>query len=64
MQIGKENGVVPGSLAVRLAAVARLRNLVVYEYWDVDDERVFLYCREGIGDLKSFVLHIASFLEK
>lgn len=57
-----EKGVIPLDLAFRLAAMARLRNLLVHRYWDVDDERVFSYCAEGIGDLKSFVGHVASFV--
>jgi len=62
-QAMERGGIMSKDLAFRLAAMARLRNLLVHRYWDVDDSRVFLYSREGIGDLRSFVESVARFLE-
>ena len=61
-QIMGEEGVLDEGLASKLAAMARLRNLLVHRYWDVDDSRVFLYCREGVKDLRCFVSSVARFL--
>ena len=58
-----EKGILHESLALKLAAMTRLRSLLVHRYWDVDDSRVFLCCREGVKDLRRFVSSVACFLE-
>ena len=57
-----DKGVISNELGTRLAAMARLRNLVVHRYWDVDDARIFVYCREGVKDLREFVKNVAAFV--
>lgn len=41
---------------------ARLRNLLVHQYADVDDVRVARIIRTRLGDLDGFVASIAAFL--
>jgi len=47
-------GFVPASSAPSLAMMARFRNLLVYEYLAVEDERVAEVLRSSLGDLEAF----------
>lgn len=47
-------------LAGRLAAMARLRNLLVHGYGRVDDRRVHRILREDLGDLDAFLAAVSS----
>lgn len=42
-------------LATRLAALARLRNLLVHGYGRVDDQRLHQLLRQDLGDLEAFL---------
>ncbi|MEM4805984.1 MAG: DUF86 domain-containing protein [Thermofilaceae archaeon] len=57
-------GVLPESLALRLASAARLRNLLVHRYWDIDDEKVYESAKEGLGDFEGFIDAVRRFLER
>lgn len=46
--------IVDASLAERLQAMARFRNLLVHEYARVDDARVHGFIREDLEDLERF----------
>jgi len=48
-------GVINASLAERLKAMARFRNLLLYRCWEVDDQRVLTIARSDLGDLERFV---------
>lgn len=50
-----EVGVVDTALAGRLAAMARLRNLLVHGYGRVDDRRLHQILRDSLGDLDAFL---------
>lgn len=39
--------VIPEDLAYRLAAAARLRNLLVHRYWAIDDEKIYVSVKKG-----------------
>ncbi|HID89047.1 MAG TPA: DUF86 domain-containing protein [Anaerolineae bacterium] len=49
-----EMGILPADLAESLRRMARLRNLLVHLYWEVDDRRVYYILQESLGDLTSF----------
>jgi len=55
-------GLLPQELAVRLGAMARLRNLVVHIYGEVDDARFLHTLREDLGDVDAYVQAIAGLL--
>jgi len=57
-------GGLPESLALRLASAARLRNLLVHRYWDIDDEKVYESVKEGLGDFEGFIDAVRRFLER
>ncbi len=58
-----EVGIVRRELGDRLAALARLRNLIVHRYWEVDDLRIYNEARIGgiaiaeaaISDLRAWL---------
>ncbi len=54
-QLLGELGIVDASLATRLAAMARLRNLLVHGYGRVDDRRLHQVLRQDLDDLEAFL---------
>jgi len=56
-------GIVEAALAARLAAMARLRNLLVHGYGRVDDERLHKIIREDLGDLDDFLKAVSAYIE-
>jgi uncharacterized protein YutE (UPF0331/DUF86 family) len=58
-----EMGIVPRDLAARLAAAARLRNLLVHRYWAIDDRRVYESVREGLRGFEEFAKLVRKVLE-
>lgn len=57
-----EAGHIPSELAERLAAAARLRNLLVHMYLDVDDHQVF-EALSRLDDLRDFAAATQSLLD-
>jgi uncharacterized protein YutE (UPF0331/DUF86 family) len=55
-------GVIPGDLSARLRQMARVRNLLVHVYWDVDYERVFDVLDGDLADLLTFSRTVAGLL--
>lgn len=58
-----ERRAIPKDLAERLASAARLRNLLVHRYWEIDDERVYTSVKLGLKDFEEFVKHVGKFVE-
>lgn len=52
-------GIIDRPLALRLAALGRLRNLLVQGYGRVDDRRLHAHLVEGLGDLDRFLAAVA-----
>lgn len=48
MLLAGEKGVVPYNVAVELAKLASLRNILVHRYWRVDDGRLYRETRKGL----------------
>jgi len=59
-----QKGIIPSHLASNLASSARLRNLLVHRYWEIDDEKVFKSLEENLGDFEKFITHIRRFMER
>ncbi|WP_456366802.1 type VII toxin-antitoxin system HepT family RNase toxin [Thermococcus sp.] len=57
-------GVIERELGERLSEMAKFRNLLVHQYWRVDDERVFRIMKEDISDLEEFIESVVRYLEK
>lgn len=47
-------GLIPAGLARNLVAAARLRNLLVHRYWEIDDRLVYESARSGSRDFEEF----------
>ncbi len=59
-----EVGILPSSLASRLAGMVKFRNVLVHLYLEVDLDKVYKYIQEDLGDLELFVQHVTMFLER
>ena len=57
-----ERGLLPKELASRLAAAARLRNLLVHRYWSISDLRVYESVKEGLSDFNEFISHVKALM--
>jgi uncharacterized protein YutE (UPF0331/DUF86 family) len=55
-----EEGVLSSSKEESYRAMAAFRNRLVHLYWDVDDERVYDYLGDSVGDMESFARSIAA----
>jgi len=45
-----------------LRNMARFRNRLVHIYWEVDDKQVYKIMQSNLGDFKTFLNSISSFL--
>jgi uncharacterized protein YutE (UPF0331/DUF86 family) len=61
-RLGERKAIAEG-LAERLASAARLRNLLVYRYWEIDDRRIYSSIEEGVEDFEAFKRDVRSFME-
>ncbi len=57
-----QRGILDASLAGRLQAMARFRNLLVHRYWQVDDRQVLRIAREEVTDLLEFLRQVGEYL--
>lgn len=56
-----EFGVVPDAFArEKLVPMAKLRNLLVHHYADIDAKRIYSVVRNYLGDIEEFLKHIKS----
>jgi uncharacterized protein YutE (UPF0331/DUF86 family) len=49
-----ERSILEPGLRDALRAMARFGNRLVHLYWDVDDERVYEFLQEALGDIERF----------
>ncbi len=59
-----ENSIITSPLANKLRRLADLRNSLIHRYWIINDEELFIVCKENINDLKDFVSQIDDFTAK
>ncbi len=57
-------GLITESLALALAGAARLRNLLVHRYWDINDEQLYLSAKTGGADFLASVDKVRIILEE
>jgi len=57
-----KNKVIPQSLARTLTGMAGVRNVLVHEYLDVDQERLYAIISRNLGDFEKFVKVISKLL--
>ncbi len=61
-RIMAENGILSKSLALKMASMAKFRNLLVHQYGRVDDGAVYRIIKTDVGDIIGFADEIKSFL--
>ena len=49
-----EKGLISPELGDRLAAAARLRNILVHRYWTIDDEKIYESAKQGTKNFTTF----------
>lgn len=54
--------ILPKELAESLKLAARFRNILVHNYTDLNQEKVFDHFQNDLGDLKFFLKYIAKYL--
>ena len=60
----KEEGVIEKELAVKLEDMARLRNLLVHRYGEIDNRRVLEIIKHNLKDIEEFQKEIEEFIKK
>lgn len=63
-RILREEGVLEEVLAQRLEDMARFRNMLVYRYGEVDDERVLEFIQHSLGDVVEYMRQIQRFVNE
>jgi len=61
-RILEENGVIPSELSERLIDLAKLRNVLVQEYINLDHERVYERMQKDTLTIEEFIDHVKRFL--
>jgi len=55
---------ISNTLGEKLVAVARLRNLLIHRYWEIDDEKVYNEAKKGLRDFIEFTDLIERWLKR
>ncbi len=59
-----EAGMLTADLANRLKGSGGMRNILVHEYMDIDDEKVYKALPVALSDFKEYIRQVDDFLEK
>jgi len=55
-------GIIPKSLATHFKKATGLRNLLVHQYWAIDDKKMYSDIGKGIKNFKEFINSITAYL--
>jgi uncharacterized protein YutE (UPF0331/DUF86 family) len=58
-----EVSLIPEELALKLVGLAKLRNLLVHRYWEVDDKLLLEEVKANKGDLEAFVVEMEKLMQ-
>jgi len=59
-----QQGVLEGDLVGRLLEMVKFRNMLVHIYWKIENDRLYKYLRENLGDFEAFKEAIRKYLKK
>jgi len=59
-----ETGMLTAELANRLKGSGGMRNILVHEYLDIDDEKVYKALPIALSDFKEYIRQVDNFLDK
>jgi uncharacterized protein YutE (UPF0331/DUF86 family) len=64
IKLMSQEGVVEGDLVGRLVEMVKFRNMLVHLYWKIENDRLYQYLRENLGDFEAFKEAIRKYLKK
>ena len=59
-----EVGLIKRELASKIKGAGGMRNIIVHEYMDIDDEKVYKTLTLAIADFKEYIKQVDDFLDK
>jgi uncharacterized protein YutE (UPF0331/DUF86 family) len=60
-----DHGIIDKDLSIRLGKMARFRNLLVHQYWEIDYSRMYeIICGVDLEDFEEFVRQIEKLIQK
>jgi uncharacterized protein YutE (UPF0331/DUF86 family) len=64
IKLMSQQGVLEGDLVGRLLEMVKFRNMLVHIYWKIENERLYKYLKENLGDFEAFKEAIRKYLKK
>lgn len=64
IKLMSQEGVLEGDLVGRLVEMVKFRNMLVHLYWKIENDRLYQYLRENLGDFEAFKEAIRNYLKK
>ena len=59
-----QEGVLQEDLVKRLIEMVKFRNMLVHVYWKIENERLYKYLQENLGDFEAFEEAIRKYLKE
>jgi uncharacterized protein YutE (UPF0331/DUF86 family) len=64
IKLMSQEGVLEGDLVGRLVEMVKFRNMLVHLYWKIENDRLYQYLKENLGDFEAFKGAIRKYLKK
>jgi uncharacterized protein YutE (UPF0331/DUF86 family) len=64
IKLMSQEGVLRGDLVGRLVEMVKFRNMLVHLYWKIENDRLYKYLKENLGDFEAFKEAIRKYLKK
>jgi uncharacterized protein YutE (UPF0331/DUF86 family) len=64
IKLMSQEGVLEGDLVGRLVEMVKFRNMLVHLYWKIENNRLYQYLEENLGDFEAFKEAIRKYLKK
>ena len=64
IKLMSQQGVLEKDLVGRLVEMVKFRNMLVHLYWKIENDRLYQYLKETLGDFEAFKEAIRKYLKK
>ena len=64
IKLMSQEGVLEGDLVGRLVEMVKFRNMLVHLSWKIENDRLYKYLKENLGDFEAFKEAIRKYLKK
>ena len=64
IKLMSQEGVLEQDLVGRLIEMVKFRNMLVHLYWKIENDRLYQYLKENLGDFEAFKEAIRRYLKK